>query len=188
MKTPNSNGPNDNVHARFLEKQWEELMALNAECDLFRIYPLRGTPPYVYLARYRCKGLAKTLSGKIVVHDSWDVGIQIPPHYLRAPLHPSEVLTFVGTGETHGLAPFHPNISNKCICMTITPGMPITEIVYGLFELLTWQLYSTRDEGLNHEAAQYARSQPADRFPIDTRSLKRPPDRPLNIEEINPEP
>ena len=68
--------------------------------------------------------------------------------------------------------------------MEVYPGMPLSEILYALHDLLTWRLYATRDEGLNHAAAQFARNQLAERFPVDRRPLKRRPDVGFKIEEI----
>jgi hypothetical protein len=54
----------------------------------------------------------------------------------------------------------------------------------GRADLLTWRLYSTRDEGLNHAAAQCARNQPPERFPVDRRPLKRRADGTFTVEQI----
>ena len=62
--------------------------------------------------------------------------------------------------------------------------MTLVEIVYGLFDLLTWRIYSTRDEGLNHAAAQWAGNQPPERFPVDRRPLKRRTSDAFTVEEL----
>lgn len=163
----------DPVFAGFLRRQSEEGLKLAAASDLLQLRPVRGVPPYQYFARFSCKGLAQSRSGKVIEHDQWDIGIQFPPDYLRSPSHPGQVFAFLGTGARRDLQPWHPNIRDCWICMEVTPGMPLVEILYGLFDLLTWRLYSTRDEGLNHAASQFARQQPPGRFPVDRRALKR---------------
>jgi hypothetical protein len=165
--------PIDNILVSFLQRQCEQARALSAASDLVRAYPMPGRPPFQYRVRFACRGLACDRQGAIVEHDQWEVGVQFPPNYLRGPVHPSQVLAFLGAGSRPDLAPWHPNIKDCFICLEVTPGMELTEILYGLFDLLTWRLYSTRDEGLNHAAAQFARNQPQGRFPIDPRPLKR---------------
>jgi hypothetical protein len=182
------NRATDSIHTSFLARQAEAALALSAASDLLRIIPAWGEPPFRYIARFTCKGLARTPTGQIVEHSVWDIGIQFPPGYVRNPSHPAEVLAFLGTGERSNLAPFHPNIRDRFICMEVTPGLSLTEICYGLFDLLTWRLYSTRDEGLNHEAAQFARNQPASRFPVDSRPLKRRASAGFTVEELTARP
>jgi hypothetical protein len=49
------------------------------------------------------------------------------------------------------------------------------DILYACYEIWTWNLYATGDEGLNHAASQWSRQQNRSRFPIDRRPLKRRP-------------
>jgi ubiquitin-protein ligase len=174
----------DAILQSFLQRQLEEGLALAAASDLLRVRPMAGIPPFQYFAQFACKGLARSRSGDILEHDQWDIAIQFPPEYLRSPTHPSQLLAFLGGGERADLLPWHPNIRDCFICMEVTPGMTLAEILYGLFDLLTWRLYSTRDEGLNHAAAQWARNQPPERFPIDRRPLKRRAGGTFKVEQI----
>src|SRR5579863_4179453 len=149
----------DSVFQCFLEKQLAEGQALAASSSLLHLQPLAGSPPFQYIAQFGCKGLARNSAGEVLEHDLWILGIQFPPEYLRSRIHPSQILMFLGTGERSGLTAWHPNIRDCFICLEITPGMPLTEILFGLFDLLTWRLYSTKDEGLNQAASQFARGQ-----------------------------
>jgi hypothetical protein len=174
----------DPILQRFLQRQLEEGLALCAASDLVRLQPVAGLPPFQYFARFACKGLARTRSGQVLEHDLWQIAIQFPPDYLRSQIHPSQLLAFLGMGERLDLLPWHPNIRDCFVCLEVTPGMTLVEIVYGLFDLLTWRLYSTRDEGLNHAAAQWARNQPPERFPVDRRPLKRRTSGAFTVEEL----
>lgn len=165
----------DPVYTSFLKQQFQEGMALQARSDLLRLIPMPSlaSVPIHYMAEFRCIGLAQDPTGEVVEWSRWGVGIHFPPNYLRGPVHASHVLTFLGVGGRPDLEPMHPNIRPPFICLEITPGMRLTEILFALHDLLTWNLYQLRDEGLNHSAAQWARHQPADRFPIDARPLGR---------------
>jgi ubiquitin-protein ligase len=83
---------------------------------------------------------------------------------------------------------WHPNISRELplICIgRLTPGTPLVDILYQVFDILTYQKYNPREsDSLNPQACAFAREN-HDRFPIDARPLKR---RPLNLQvrEVSP--
>ena len=158
----------DLVFNAFLERQHKEGTALAASSDFLTLVPFSGVPPTHYIAEFSSKGIIKR-GDEIVEHAHWAVGICFPPDYLRRPVDVAQVLTYLGSARE----PWHPNIRPPFVCMHLSPGAPLAEILYGLHDLLTWNLYSTSDEGLNHAAAQWARNQGPDRFPIDRRPLKR---------------
>lgn len=156
----------DSVFDRFIQRQAEEGAKLAESSDLFALTPLFGRR---FVAEFRCKGLAR-VHGRVVEHDYWAIGIRFPEDYLRRAVDVAEVLTFLGPQEPE---PWHVNIRPPFICMHVAPGAPLVEIVYGLYDLLTWALYSTADNGLSSSCAQWARNQPPGRFPTDRRPLKR---------------
>ena len=155
----------DPVFDNFIQRQHEEGMKLANSSDLFTLVPLFSRR---FLAEFRCKGLARE-QGRIVERDFWAIEVRFPENYLRRSVHITEVLSYCGSARQ----PWHPNIRAPFICMHLATGAPLVEIIYGLYDLLTWQLVSTADEGLNHEAAQWYRHQDPRRFPIDKRPLKR---------------
>ncbi len=71
---------------------------------------------------------------------------------------------------------WHPNVSREhpLICIgRLTPGTPLVDILYQIFDILTFQKYNPReDDSLNKTACAWAREN-QDRFPIDRRPLKR---------------
>ena len=159
----------DPIYNAFLARQLEEGQRLAASSDLFTLEPLSGPGPAArFILEFRCKGLARE-QGRVVEKNLWHIGVFFPENYLRAAVHVSEVLTYLGPV----LEPWHPNIRAPFICMHLTPGASLVDITLGLYDLLTWNLFATGDEGLNHAAAQWSRHQDPRRLPVDRRPLKR---------------
>ncbi len=169
----------DNVREAFLHKQLEEGMALARQSDILKLAPMPGEPICRYIAHYDGgKGLVIQHDGQIAEFDQYTVGICFPEDYLQHVEIPN-VLTYLGPHP----APFHPNIRAPFICMHLEPGTGLVDILYACYEMWTWNLFATPDEGLNHAAAQWSRSQSRKRFPIDKRPLKR---RVTRVEAIPP--
>jgi hypothetical protein len=158
----------DKILQSFLDKQSEQGKALEAESDILRLQAVDGPPGQRYLARLAAKGLAKNKEGQIVEAEGCVIGIWLPDDYLRR-AEPAQVLTYLGP-HPH---PWHPNIMPPFICVHLRPGMPLVDLLYACFEIWTWRLYNTGDEGLNHGASQWARAQDPSRWPVDRRPLKR---------------
>jgi hypothetical protein len=157
---------NDPIFSRFIQRQLEEGMKLSESSDLFTLVPFSSRR---FLAQFRCKGLARE-EGRIVESNQWNIGIFFPEDYLRRAVDVSQVLMYLGPTEPE---PWFVNIRPPFICMHIAPGAGLTDLIYGLYDLLTWNLYSTADNGLNSACAQWARHQDPKRFPVDKRPLKR---------------
>jgi hypothetical protein len=160
---------NDPIFRDFLERQFREAMALVASSDILRLMPAPASPPQQYLAEFKCKGLIQNNAGEIVEHNLFGVAITFPEEYLRR-VDVGMMLTYLGPEPIV----WHPNISGPFVCLHgIRPGTPLVTILYACFELFTWNLKNTSDEGLNRAASQWARHQDPARFPIDRRPLKR---------------
>lgn len=162
MKAP------DPILESFLQRQFEEGMALNANSDLVELMPVEGQPPTRYVACFQSRGLAR-VQGQIVEHDRWAVGIAFPPDYLRTAPHAGQMLTYLGSVSE----PWHPNLRPPFICLELRAGTPLVDLLFSLHELFSWQSFSTGDDGLNPAASAWARSQPASRFPVDRSPLRR---------------
>jgi len=158
----------DKILIDFLAVQHEQAMALAADSDILRLLPLSGPASDRYLADFRCRGLIQNDAGQIVEHNQFVVGIWFPGDYLRRS-DMTCIVTYLGPAPR----PWHPNVRAPYVCLTIRPGTPLIDILYGCYELFTWHLYDTADNGLNHEAAQWARHQDPSWFPIDRRPLRR---------------
>jgi hypothetical protein len=158
----------DVVFQSFLRKQAAEAQRLEADSDILSVVPLDGPFPQHYIARFCAKGLIRSATGEIIETTGFDVGIFLPDDYLRQ-VQAAQVLTYLGPHHE----PWHPNIRPPFICIHLVPGMALTDLLRACYDLWTWNLYSTRDEGVNHAAAQWARHELPERFPIDRRPLRR---------------
>lgn len=160
---------NDPILRSFLERQFQEAMALAASSDILRLMPAPMSPPQQYLAEFRCKGLIQNRDGEIVEHNLFAVAITLPDDYLRRVL-PEMVVTYLGPEPVV----WHPNCHGPYVCLAnIRPGTSLVDILYACFELFTWNLKYTGDDGLNRAASEWARHQDPSRFPVDRRPMKR---------------
>jgi hypothetical protein len=157
----------DKILQAFLGQQFEDGMAMAADSDILSLQAIDGAPPQRYIATFRAKGLVKDERGRVVEADGCAVGIWLPDDYLRQ-AEAAQVLTYLGPPR-----PWHPNIRPPFICIHLRPGMPLVDLLHACYEVWTWNMVSTRDEGLNHAASQWTRKQDPDRFPIDRRPIKR---------------
>lgn len=159
----------DPIKAAFDARQFAEARALADASDLLSLVPVRGEPPNQFIAEFRTVGLAKNGADEIMEQAVWGFGIWLPPNYLRGGFHPGEIVSYLGPARE----PWHPQIRPPFVCLDIRPGMPLTEILLTLHDLISWNVFATYDEGLNHAASQWSRHQPASKFPIDRRPLRR---------------
>ena len=120
------------------------------------------------MARFHCTGLCRLADGEIGETHHAEVGIFFPDDYLRR-TDPYQILVWLGPQNI-----WHPNISDKApiVCLgRLGPGTRLVDILYQLFEIISYKRFATAD-ALNHDAAAWAR-QHQDRFPVDPRPLKR---------------
>ncbi len=166
---------NDRVRESFLRCQREEGLALADASDLFDLQPIGGTAPEKYIATYHCRGLVRGQDGRIGAAHRFDVGIRFPADYLHR-ADTFEVLTWLGPREI-----WHPNVHDRSphICIGwMKPGTALVDLVYQVFEVITYNRYTTVEwNALNHDACAWARRN-RHRFPIDARPLKRRPEAP----------
>lgn len=162
----------DRIFNGFLERQVEEGLALAKASDLFDLAPMPapdGQPPDHHIMDFRCRGMVRRRDGRLVQAGRFTVGVFFPPDYLRQ-ADMFRVLTLLGPPET-----FAPNVRFPMLCVgRLGPGTGIVDLAYQVYEILTYQRFSSHD-GLNQAACQWARN-PANRgrFPLDSRPLKRP--------------
>jgi hypothetical protein len=167
----------DAIFGAFLQKQLQEGTSLAQSSDIVRIFPL--TPQH-FAVQLRCRGLVRAGGAGVASADCFEVGIFFPVDYLRI-ARPFEVVTWFGPPNV-----FHPNISDKAplICIgRLFPGTPLVDIIDQVFRIVTYQKVTMReDDALNRDACAWARRN-QDRFPIDSRPLKR---RDLHLEITEP--
>ncbi|NOT27652.1 MAG: hypothetical protein HOP16_16315 [Acidobacteria bacterium] len=161
----------DRILESFLTRQQEEGLALTRASDLVSLTPI-GSSADRYLIELQCTGLVERGPGDIAEVDRFLVGVWFPSSYLRV-ADPFRVLTWLGPRNI-----WHPNISTTTptICVgRLAPGTGLVDILYQVFEIVTWNKVTMReDDALNRAACQWARRHP-DRFPVDRRPLKRRP-------------
>jgi hypothetical protein len=163
----------DTVLEGFLQRQFEEGMALAADSDLFDLVPIDPPPvPQRYIACFHCTGLVRAPSGDITEANQFAVAIAFPDDYLRR-VDPAQALVWLGPREV-----YHPNISDRgpFICVgRMMPGTSLVDLLYQIHEIITYNKTTMReDDALNIGACAWAR-QNQHRFPVDTRPLKRRP-------------
>jgi hypothetical protein len=163
----------DLIYERFLERQFEEGIALAQSSDLLDLCLIPAAPPHV-VAEFHCRGLVREAEGEIQNAEEFRVGIWFPPDYLRR-ADPFQILRLFTPHV------WHPNVSRDLplVCIgRLTPGTALVDILYQLFDVLSYQKYNPReDDALNKAACAWARAH-QDWFPIDRRPLKR---RPLSL-------
>lgn len=170
-----ANAQHDRIFERFMQRQREEGEALAAASDLLELSEYPFSPP-TWVATFRCKGLVRLPDGVIEEADYFQAGIWFPPDYLRR-IDPFEILRWFDPPNI-----WHPNVSDTLplVCVgKLSPGTPLVDILYQLFEIITYTKYTPReDDSLNKACCSWARDN-QHRFPVDRRPLKR---RSLNLE------
>lgn len=159
----------DKVLDSFLARQLEEATALSHESDIVDIIPaLAGAgPPRRYLVQLRCQGLVVQTGGEVVPEDLFAAEVRFPHDYLRR-VESALVLAWV---HPHNV--WHPNIRAPFVCLHLTPGLALVDIAHELYELVTYQKLTPReDDALNPAACAWARRN-QDRFPLERRPLRR---------------
>lgn len=162
---------NNKPFQRFLEVQYEEGMAFAADSDVLTLQPApvkgeTGGAPEAYVASFDCTGLV--FRNSAVQEDAGAVcGIHFAPDYLWN-AHTGRTLAFL-----HPVDVFHPNIAAPHMCAFIAPGTGLCRLLKLCFELWTWGPPKNYSHGLNEQAIQWGRRQPADRFPVFNGQLQR---------------
>ena len=158
----------DPVFRSFLERQSEEGRTLAQASDILELDCLATGQHFI--AHYACRGLVKGPDDVVREAEAFHVGVYFGAGYLRA-VNPYETLTLFGPLNT-----YHPNVAFGApfLCVgRIAPGMPLVDLLYQVYEILTYQKLTPReDDAMNKEACRWARANQW-RFPIDRRPLKR---------------
>ncbi len=156
------------IERNFFAAQEHDGRALASASDLLELEVLDGPPAQHYLARFKCKGFVRSAGGGVEVAERFDVGIWMPDNY-QEEFNPVRVLFWFGPRNV-----FHPNIAPPLVCPgRAYPGMPLVELLYTLFEMISWRkVRMDETDALTPAACVWARNH-RDLFPVDTRPLKR---------------
>ena len=158
----------DRIFESWLERQHAEGAALAAASDVLSLWPEPDSPPRRYVASFDCQTMVRT-DGEAVPWRGCEVLIQFPPDYLRLVPDPAQIVALMSPPRL-----FHPNVAPPFLCIgRIAPGTRLCELLVQLYEILTFQKLTPReDDALNRDACAWARRN-MHRFPLDTRPLRR---------------
>jgi hypothetical protein len=158
---------NDSIFESFLETQHRQAMRLAEESDLLDVFPIGHKPYQRHILRYRCNGLVRE-EHEVRKANHFEVGIRFPLDYLRR-AEPPEVITWFRPVNV-----WHPNILHPFLCPgRLSPGTSLIDLIYQCFDIITYNKVTMNElDCLNPDACSWSRSN-IDRFPIDSRPLKR---------------
>ncbi len=164
----------DPILASWLESQQSEALALAAESDILEIRPFDGPPATRYYVVLHCRGLVRAANEEVRETDRFAVGILFTPDYLRY-VNPALIVTIL-----EPLSVWHPNVYGPFLCLGhIAPGTGIVDLLYQVYEILTWTKATPLEyDALNPAACAWARAN-GGRLPVDRRPLRRPRRPPL---------
>lgn len=162
------NTDTDQVLNGFLEEQLAAGLELARSSEVLDLQRLPGDPPSQFFAAFHGRWLTDEGGGRIGECPLAVLHVRFPQDYLRS-VQPAMIVSV--------FAPFnlwHPNIAAPMICLgAVPPGTGLVDLLFQCFEILAFHKFSPHSP-LNPQAAQWARRQPAGRFPIDRRSLRGP--------------
>ena len=155
----------------------ETLQGLLQGWPLIQITGKAGIPPEIYRFTYNLRGLYVSGSGEILERDSHVLEVNLTLGYpRRAPQ--CRMLTPV----------FHPNFDEATVCIgdfwAASEGLD--DLIVRIGRMITFQEYNTKSP-LNGLAAKWA-EQHAHLFPVDTRDLAPPLDKPRPVPGETPSP
>ena len=162
-----------------MERQLEEGMALAAASDLLELeaYPV-GSPSF--LATFRRPRHGAT-GGWVDRGGELFPGRYLVPTRLLAACRSVRDASMVWAAEH--LAPEHLGHDAADLRGRLTPGMSLVDILYQIFELITFNKFTSLENDCLNKACCSSARQHQHRFPVDRRPLKR---RPLNL-EVSPQ-
>src|SRR5579863_6233548 len=162
---------------RRLKLDFETLTQRLMGWPLIRISGTAGMPPEGYRFTYNVKGLFVTPAGDIQERDIHEMEVNLSLGYpRRAP-------------QCRMLTPiFHPNFDESTVCIgdfwAASEGLD--DLIVRIGRMITFQEYNTKSP-LNGLAAKWA-EQHAHLFPVDTRDLAPPLDKPQPVPAETPSP
>jgi len=149
----------------FLEEQHRQILQLVGQNDFLEVITPQRFPSQEFWLSMLVRGLA-CCEGQIQFAHGLNFRIRLNDDYLiRADSR--EILEYLGPHEE----PWHPNIHGRGIFAPISPGQGLVEIVRMCFNIWTWNQYYEQDSERNQQVLDWARSQPAGRFPVEGRTL-----------------
>ena len=158
----------DAILHSWLERQHAEALALAQASDRLTLVPDGETPPRGYIVRFDCRTLVHS-GGEVKPAGECVVLFRFPHDYLRVVPDPAWIVALLAPNNL-----FHPNVAPPFLCIgRIAPGTSLCELIFQVYEVLTFAKLTPReDDALNRDACVWARNN-MQRFPVDTRPLRR---------------
>jgi ubiquitin-protein ligase len=160
---------------RRLKLDYDQMVQKFAGWPLIEITGTAGMPPEVYRFKYSIKGLFVSPTGDIQERDVHYLEVNLSLGYpRRAPQ--CRMLTPV----------FHPNFDDSTVCIgdfwAASEGLD--DLIVRIGRMISYQEYNTKSP-LNGLAARWA-EQNAKLFPVDSRDIAPPTDKPVTPADLGP--
>lgn len=148
-----------------LESEYQRLLELKSQSDLFDFEALEGSPPKRYRMTFKFKGIMlhpETTDPCVTLYHVMEV--YLPTRY---PAEPPYIRWMTPV--------FHPNVSKGgSVCIGIdgqdwAPSLNLAWLVEQISDMITYRSYNVEDPW-NKDAAAWARENTG-KFPVDDRSL-----------------
>ncbi len=154
----------DTILESFRDTQHRQAAALAARSPILQVLRLDAER---FVARFVASTLVADPGGQPRATEGFTVGFWLGDDYLRR-VEAAQLITLLEPRHV-----FHPNVYEHLICLgAVAPGTPLVELIYRVYEVLTFQALTVRDDdALNRAACQWARNHPQ-RLPVDRRPLK----------------
>lgn len=159
----------DMVFESWLERQYADGMSLCSASDVLTLVPGPGRfPPRRFIAQFTSPTMVR-VGTEVTRAEGFAVLLQFPTDYLRLASDAGQIVNLRAPVNL-----FHPNVAPPFICIgPVAPGTGLIELVYRVYEVLTFQKMTPReDNALNHEACAWARRH-MQLFPLSAAPLRR---------------
>jgi hypothetical protein len=164
---------NDPILTDFLMSQARDAAQLNRDSRIVTLQAVSGAPPTHWVVSFDCAGFVQGAQD-IEIGEHFSVGIWFPEDYLRRLVNPSAVVSWLEPANI-----WHPNCRPPLVCMgNIAPGTGLVTLVEQLYRMISWQIFTIReDDALNAQACSWGRRN-GRQFPADKRPLRATPHAP----------
>ena len=103
-----------------------------------------GPLPHEYLVCFNCPTLVNE-QGAIIEKTGFAALIRFPKDYLRCVPNPAQLVALLSPQNT-----YHPNVAPPFLCLgNISPGTSLCELVFQIFEILTFQKLTPNEQALS---------------------------------------
>lgn len=155
----------DQIFRAWCVENADDALALAAASDVFELQQLALNR---FVANFSCRTLVCEPDGEPCETTGVRVGFFFDPEHLRK-VDPQTLITILQPTNI-----WHPNGIGPFLCIgAVLPGASLSQILYRTYDVLTFNNYAPNEfDSLNSHACSWARRN-QDRFPLESRPLKR---------------